>query len=290
MTAALRAACGALIRLLPDAWAIHLRHVFKLRRFANLRSPKTINDKVNWRKLHQRDPRFTLFSDKLAVKAEIARLIGSEHVIPTLWSGERPEEIPFDGLAVPYVIKVNHGFGGHIFVQRREDVDEKKITAALARKLRHSHGHAGREWGYYGIPRRILIEPLMTISEAGAPEDFKFFVYHGRVHFIQLDFDRRGEHRRAFYDREWVKLPVTTKSPDYGKPIAKPPLLGEMLRIAEEIGALFDFVRVDLYCAGSKVYFGEMTFYPSGGYSKKSPEALDLKFGEPWILPGAPET
>lgn len=282
---ALKTAYRSLLGLLPDEWAIQVAYYRAFGRFANLKAPETFNEKINWRKLHQRDPRFTLFSDKLKVKAEIARLIGSEHVIPTLWSGERPEDIPFDALIPPYVVKVNHGSGSNMFVRRAGDLDAGKIRASLAPLLRRPFGHAARSWGYYDIPRRILVERVLDIFGRGLPEDHKFYVYHGRVHFIQLDFDRWEGERRAFYDRAWNKLPVTEGCPDVGRPIAKPAYLGAMIEIAEKIGSLFDFVRVDLYYESRTVLFGETTFYDGAGYSKPDPEIWDLKFGEPWKIP-----
>ena len=273
----------ALIGLLPDEWAIQIAYLRKFKRFANLRAPRTFNEKINWRKLHQRDPRFTLFADKAAVKDEIARMVGREHVIPTLWTGERPEDIPFDALTPPYVIKVNHGYGSNIFIRHQDDLEEKRrLRAVLHELLRNSHGRAGLEWAYYGIPRKIIIERMLDIFGDGIPEDYKFFVYHGRVHFIQIDVDRWGNGKRAFYDPSWNKLPMTKGRPDIERPIPEPSNLQKMIEIAEKIGSIFDFVRVDLYCASNKVFFGETTFYPGEGFSKMSPGIWDYKFGEPW--------
>lgn len=283
---ALKGLYRSFLGLLPDPWAVQGMYFLKFRRFADLRAPATFNEKINWRKLHQRDPRFTLFADKAAVKDEIARLVGEDHVIPTLWTGERPEDIPYDRLIPPYVIKTNHGYSGHVFIRRAEDIDKAKINADLNRLLRHSHGRTAREWAYYGIPRKIIVERMLDLFSDDEPEDYKFFVYHGRVHFIQLGFSRLVSRKRVYYDRSWNKLDIATAGRlNVDKPVPPPATLGKMLEIAEKIGSLFDFVRVDLYSVEGRVYFGETTFYPSGGYARRSPEIWDLKFGEPWILP-----
>lgn len=285
----LKSAFIAIQWLLPDEWAIQISYFRRFHRFANLREPKSINEKVNWRKLHQRDPRFTLFSDKVAVKDEVSKLIGSEHVIPTLWAGDRPEDIPFDDLPPPYVIKVNHAFGKVTFVRRRDDIDRAIIIADLKRQLSRPHGRAGREWGYYDIPRKVLIEKMVGTLEDEVPHDYKFFVYHGRALYIQVDTDRWRRHARSFYDREWRSLPIRTKRHTVDDPVPQPPALETMIRISERIGSLFDFVRIDLYATSNKVLFGEATFYPSCGYSKKDPEIWNEKFGEPWKLPLPPK-
>lgn len=281
---ALRALYHAVLDLLPDEWAIQILYYRRFGRFANLRAPRTLNEKTNWRKLHQRDPRFTLYSDKEGVKEEIARLVGREHVVATLWAGERPEDIPFRDLRPPFVIKTTHASGNNIFIRRPEDIDEEKIIAAMNRELRRSHGKAARQWGYYGIPRKVLVERMLDIFGNGIPEDHKFFVYHGRVHFIQIDVDTMGTPKRAFYDRHWNKLPMTEDWPDIERPIPRPAYLEEMIGIAEQIGAAFDFVRIDLYYETNTVLFGEATFYDSAGFSKPSPDIWDEKFGEPWNL------
>lgn len=271
------------LEILPDKWAIQIMHYRRFRRLANLRAPKTLSEKINWRKLYQRDPRFTVFVDKVAVKDEVARLIGRDHVIPTLWTGERPDDIPFDDIPPPYVIKVNHGIGHHIFIRRRADIDAKKIRAHLKRQLRHSYGRDTRQWAYAGIPRRILIERMLEVG-GEIPEDYKFFVYHGRVHFIQVEVNRFSRHEAAFFDRTWTKLPGTKVEPDIGKPILKPSHLAEMIAVAEKIGSIFDFVSVDLYCVCGNVYFGETTFYPGSIYLRMGPASWDQMFGEPWLL------
>lgn len=280
----LREIYHALLALLPDEWAIQLLYFRNFKRFADLRAPRTFSEKTNWRKLHQRDPRFTLYADKAAVKDEVARLIGREHIVPTLWTGERPEDIPFDELTPPYVVKVNHGYGSNLLIRRREDVDRGKVRAALVRALRHPHGRVTRQWAYYDIPRKIVIEPMLDIYGREAPEDYKFFVYHGRAHFVQIIVDRWGKNLVACYDRDWNKMVAPWNSRDIERPVPRPPLLDEMIGIAEKIGASFDFVRVDLYHASNTVFFGEATFYHSAGYSAVITGDLDRVFGEPWTI------
>lgn len=281
---AVRKLYDALLAALPDRLAIQLLFYRNYGRFADLSAPRSLAEKINWRKLHQRDPRFTLFSDKLAVKAEVAGLIGAEHVIPTLWQGERPQDIPYERLTPPYVIKVAHGYGSNILVRRPEDVDRASIAAKLRRSLREPHGRLTRQWGYLGVPRRILIERMLDIFGKGVPEDYKVFVYHGRARFIQVNVDRWTRDLFAYYDRDWNRLDTGPSPYAVESPVARPPRLEEMIRLAEKVGALFDFVRVDLYDEGGRVYFGEATFYPSAGFSEVDGPA-GLLLGEPWRLP-----
>ena len=48
-------------------------------------------------------------------------------------------------------------------------------------------------------------------------------------------------------------------------PVKRPDKLEEMICMAEKLGEGIPFVRVDLYLADRKIYFGEMTFTPAAG-------------------------
>jgi hypothetical protein len=271
-----------LIDSLPDYAAVNLIYFRHFGRLPNLKRPKTLNEKIAWRKLYQHDPRFPIFADKIAVKAEIAKLIGGQHVVETLWVGDHPEDIPFDNLTPPYVIKVNHSSGGNIIIPTAQNVDQSRIVASMREQLGFRHGHKLREWGYGEIPRKVLVERMVQTPDGEIPQDYKFFTYHGRVHFVQLDCARFKQHRQNIYDREWNPLPVTYMAPPTSDPVSKPANLGEMIEVAERIGAEFDFVRVDLYLPPQGILFGEATFYPNGGVMHFHPEYWDARFGEPW--------
>ena len=271
--------------VLPDYAVVHLQYFRVLRRFPNLRTPRTLTEKLIWRKLYQRDPRFTVFSDKLRVKDEVAKIIGQAGVIETMWSGTDPAAIPLDWLEPPYVIKVNHSCGEHIFIHQRDDIDKNKITATLRQQLGLSFARRYREWGYSNIPRRILVERMIKTSDGHMPEDWKFFVYHGRVHFIEVTLNRFTREELHYYDRDWNLLPVELAWASRISPaVARPDNLSAMIDSAEKIGEQFDFIRVDLYSVGGAIMFGEVAFYPGAGMVKFEPREWDMKFGAPWLI------
>lgn len=134
------------------------------------------------------------------------------------------------------------------------------------------------------IPRRVMVERMIEMPGGDVPEDYRFFVYHGRVHFLQVDFVRFEGYTGNSYDREWNLLPVRVKYPPSAKPVPKPAKLDQMTEIAEKIGARSDFARVDLYAPPEGILFGEVTFYPEGGIQAFTPKEWDYKFGEPWEI------
>jgi hypothetical protein len=274
----------SVIDSLPDDEAIKLAYFRNFLTLPNLKHPRTFNEKVAWRKLHQHNPQFPIFSDKIAVKREIANIIGEQHIIETLWEGSEADEIPFESLEPPYVIKVNHSTGGNVFIRIPQDIKRDEIVASMRDQLGYRHGYRHREWAYSGIPHKVLVERMIVMPDGGVPHDYKFFTYHGRVHFIQLDCGRFRKHRRKFYDREWNPLPLKMRYPEISEPVPAPVTLPQMINLAEKIGAQFDFVRVDLYSAPSGILFGETTFYPGAGVGHFSPRSWDLIFGVPWKL------
>jgi hypothetical protein len=275
---------NSFLDMLPDYAAVNFMYFRHFRQLPNLKHPKTLNEKIAWRKLYQCNPQFPSFADKVGVKAEIAKLIGEQHIIETLWTGCDPEEIPFDTLTPPYVIKVNHSSGGNIFIRTTKDIERNKIIASMRNQLRFSHHRMFREWAYAPIARSGMVEKMIEMPSGDAPEDYKFFVYHGRVHFIQVDCDRFKAHTRNLYDREWNLLAARLIYPATAKAIFKPANLDKMIEIAEKIGSKFDFVRVDLYAPAGGILFGEVTFYPGAGIEKFVPKEWDYKFGEPWEI------
>ncbi len=57
-------------------------------------------------------------------------------------------------------------------------------------------------------------------------------------------------------------MPFTLNFPLYKGIIEKPENLDVMLRIAGELSKYFEFIRIDLYSNGTRVYVGELTSFP----------------------------
>ena len=55
-----------------------------------------------------------------------------------------------------------------------------------------------------------------------------------------------------------------------------------MVELSKILAKDIPFVRVDFYEINSKLFFGELTFFPGSGYIPFEPEEWDYKLGE-WI-------
>jgi hypothetical protein len=270
------------IRMLPARWHVVYRYLRAHGRMPNLKSPRTFNEKIAWRKLYDHNPRMPPLVDKIVGKEMMAARFGADFVIPTLATFASEREVDFSALPYPCVLKANHGSGMNIFLAQRPP-DEMIVRLQLRRFLHCDFSWAHREWAYSQIPRRILVEPLVEGGEHGLV-DYKFHTFGGKVFAIQVDLDRYTGHRRAFYDLKWKRMPFELLYPAPAYEVAPPAKLEEMLHYAEQIGKDFAHVRVDLYEIGGGVKFGEATFTHGAGHERFEPKEWDLLFGAQWKL------
>jgi hypothetical protein len=237
---------------------------------------------IQHRKLYDRDPRIPPLVDKITAKTIVANLIGSEWIVPTLWTGTDPALIPFDQLTVPYVVKASHACECNVFVFDALDVDREHVRALAANWMRLDYSTRYHEWAYSQVPRRLLIEPLIGNGTA-LPVDYKFSVFRGLVHHVGVTLGRGTENRcDIHFDRAWTFLPEITDGQIDDRAIPEPPRhLSAMIDAAETLAEPFGFARVDLYDTDDRPLFGEITFYPSAGYLMR-PLDYDRMLGDLW--------
>jgi hypothetical protein len=253
-----------------------------------LDNPVTFNEKLEHRKLFDRDPRLPAMSDKIEVKKCVAELLGPEWVVPTLWFGTKLPPRPERNWPVPYVLKASHASGWNIFVRSRADEKWDEIEKEIGHWLGTRYGAPSKEWAYANLEPRLLVEPF--ISEVyKSPTDYKLWVFDGKAVFMQVDTGRYERHRQYFYDLEWNRQPFEFVAPGTPEDVPPPQSLEKMIWAAERIGAGFSYARVDLYEVGGKPLFGEMTFYPVGARCRFKPESADTDLGRLWPAARTPD-
>ena len=206
-----------------------------------------------------------------------------------------------------YVVKPTHGSGAAIIVSdgaaaearlqtdpgswvyrhvRREAAPRDDVVRIARGWVAQLYGQGpNREWVYGRVPRQILVEELLAGADGGVPDDYKFFVFHGRCAFVQVDSGRFGLRTQDFFRPDWQHLPLSGGPPWAEPELAQPACLTEMIEVAERLGAPTDFVRVDLYDVDGRVVVGELTSFPAGGDSPFDPEFFNEEFGRPWTVP-----
>ncbi len=251
----------------------------------DLANPRSFNEKLQWLKLHDRNPDYTIMADKIAVKDYVARKIGQEYCIPTLGVWEKPAAIDFDALPEKFVLKCNHNSGlGMCICRDKAVLDRKKTRKALAKGLREKYYLKNREWPYKNIRPRILAEAFLECPQ-GELADYKIHCFHGQPRFILVCQDRFGATglTEDFFTPQWEHMDLKRPGiPNAAKPIPAPGKLEEMLELAKQLSADIPFVRVDLYCVEDRIYFSELTFFPASGGKPFQPESWDEILGS-WL-------
>ena len=255
----------------------------------NLDDPRTFNEKIQWLKLYNHDPLITKCADKYLAREYIKEKIGDKYLVPLLGVWDNPDDIDFDALPNQFVLKVNWGWGQNIIVKDKStlNIDETK------EKLRNwlfpfSNNYYGSfEWGYKNINPKIICETFISDKKLSTLTVYKVFCFSSKPHTIQVILDDRNENERTnFYDLNWNKLEIRQIFDNFDDYCEKPAQLDNMLLLSEKISEGFsNFVRIDFYQSGDKLYFSECAFYPDNGIGKFEPEEWDYKFGELLKLP-----
>lgn len=275
---------------LPDEiylkWKFRLMMGYKL----NLKEPKSYSEKLQWLKLYDRRPEYTVMVDKVKAKEYVASILGDQYVIPTLGVWDDPDKINFDSLPNRFVLKVNHNSGTGMYICKDKDsMDVEKVKKGLRKGLKEDYFKFNREWPYKNVPRRILAEQFVEPSSGmNDLPDYKFFCFNGEVKALFIATDRsKGDHetRFDFFDANFNHLPFTNGHPNAAITPSKPKMFEEMKALAAKLSEGIPQVRIDFYEVGDRVLFGEMTFYHWSGLMPYEPKEWDYKFGDLLLLP-----
>jgi hypothetical protein len=268
--------------LLARAIRVCRTHVRAHGRLPRLFSPRRFTDKMQWRKLFDFNPAFPTLCDKLAVRDFIAARVGSEYLVPLLWSGA-PAEIPFDDVARPFVLKSSHASGQIIMVDRDEILDSAAIRMRAESWLAKNYGAARNEPGYEAVPPRLMIEQTLCTPRGERPRELRLFVFDGKVAVINSVFLEEGRLRNgAFHTPDWTRLNWRFTRATDEREFLRPIRLDEMIGVAERLGAGLDHVRVDVYDCGDRIRIGELTVYSWSGHAHFDPDEADFELGSYW--------
>ncbi|NTV20223.1 MAG: hypothetical protein HGA57_02390 [Chlorobium limicola] len=261
------------------------RFYSKLGYHLDIDNPKSLNQKIVYKKLYDRNPLLTITADKYRVREYIHLILGSktanEILVPLLYVGHDPEIIPFRKLPEEFIIKTNHASKTNILIDKNHATDYKLVIKQLHRWLIKPYGLFAHEWAYQKIPKLIIIEKRLWDSNGIPPKDLKFLMINGKCELIQVYSGRKDELTCSFYDNDWNYQNIQWKK-TFGPPVEKPSRLEEMIIIAEKLSSPFDFVRVDLYAIKDRIYFGELTHYPASGRLEITPTSIDFLLGDNW--------
>lgn len=264
-----------------------LKKLFRLTMGKNLdlNNPLSFNEKLQWLKIHYRQPIMTNMVDKLEAKKYVAERIGEEYIIPTLGVYKTTDEINFNDLPNQFVLKCTHDSGGIVICKDKSNLDIESTKKKLAESLKCNYFYQNREWPYKNVIPRIIAEQYMEDESGYELKDYKFFCFDGDVKALFIATDRGIENEETkfdFYDVEFNHLPFTNGHPNAKRELKKPKGFEEMKSLASKLSKGHPHLRVDFYDVNGKIYFGELTFYHWSGIVPFVPEEWDYTFGS-WI-------
>ena len=270
-----------------DFWSdeTYLKFMYRIRmgKKLNLKNPQTFNEKLQWLKLYNRKPEYTKMVDKYAVRKYIADTIGEEYLIPLLGVWDDPDEIDFDKLPDQFVLKCNHNSGlGMCICKDKSELDINRVKKELKKGLEQDYYLTAREWPYKNVPRKIIAEKYME-DDSGQFIDYKFMCFNGNVPCVMVCIDRNiNDTKFYFFDKSWNLMRLNKRGIEAPKnfSLPKPKLIDTMFDIANELSKNIPFSRIDLYECNGKIYFGEITFFPQGGFDSNLLKDTDKYFGK----------
>lgn len=290
---------------IPDSLYLRVEYFRHFKRFLSLKAPSSFTEKIQWLKLNNRKDYYPQLVDKYQVRNYISSSIGSKYLIPLLGVWDYVEDVDFNSLPNQFVLKTTHDSGGVFICSDKSKLDIDLLKKNLTERLNLNPFSVTREWPYKFVRPRIIAESLLICHTGGGGNtlfsnnlqeqahtksdlyDYKFFCFNGIPKFLKVDFGRFTEHHANYYDFDWKLLPFGEKQyppkPDYH--IEKPYNFDKMLSIARQLSDGHPFIRVDLYNVNGQIYFGELTFFPSSGFTAFEPMKYDRILGDLICLP-----
>lgn len=271
------------MRIIPDRAYIQMYYFAHFKKFCNLKNPKTYNEKLNWLKLHDKNPIYTRIVDKFEAKEYVKDIIGDQYIIPTLGVWDNFDDRDFDELPQQFVLKCTHDSEGLVIVKDKDKLDKEMAKNKIESALKQNFFYIGREWPYKNVKPRIIAEKYMEDHIDGELRDYKFFCFDGEPKAMFVASDRASDNVKFdYFDLNFNHLDIKQKYPHAEQPLRKPVTFEKMIELSKVLSKGFPHVRVDFYEVDGQLYFGELTFYHFSGFMPFEPNKWDKIFGD-WI-------
>lgn len=273
-----------LVPFMSDSEYLKILFRYKMGYNLDLDNPQTFNEKLQWLKLNDIHPEYTLMVDKYEVKKYVASIVGDSFIIPTYEVYEEIEQIDFKKLPNQFVLKCTHDSGGVVICKDQSFFNINNAKRMLKKCLSVNYSDYKKEYPYKSIRPRIIAEQYLVDESGYELKDYKFFCFNGDVKFFKVDFDRYSNHRANYYDNKLTLLSFGEEvcPPDFNRKLSIPDNIEQMFDIARKLSKNIPFLRVDLYNTQGQIFFGELTFFPNSGLGTFIPNEWDRILGS-WL-------
>lgn len=250
----------------------------------NLEEAETFNEKLQWLKIHDRKPEYTMMVDKYEAKEYVARKIGRQYIIPTFGVWDRFDDIDFESLPDKFVLKCTHDSGSVIICHNKSKFNKKSVRKRINKCMKRNYYWAGREWPYKNVKPRIIAEKLIGNKEGSVPEDYKVYCFGGKPEYIVVFHNRFNSNAQlsetvynTFWQPQHISLDEHFAVSDIVQP--RPECLDELLDICAVLCKGYPQLRLDFYIIENRIFFGEITFSTASGFQPMIPQELDKILG-----------
>jgi len=264
-------------------------------------STLTLGEKISHKMVHDHRNLLTEFADKVGVKERVARRIGLEYVVPNVHVFDNPSDFNFIDYPREFVLKPSHGSQAGILIHdeaKRFDSNWKphseiwggyydfhpadlpnyiKFMREVSASWLSAKYRPGVEVCYEAIPPKLIVEKYLRPNPAGAMHDFRMYTFHGKMKFFRATSGLDYSTPAFAYDEFGQTLVIKAGHDEYDDHGPHPTLPHQwtvMKELAETLSEGVDFVRVDFYLIGEKIYFSELTNYPLSGTLSFTPDSF----------------
>lgn len=280
---------------LPLALKRHLLYARTYRRWGNFRSPLLFSEKMQWRIINDRRTRLRPTCDKRTSKhvAEtIAQAAGLQLRIPKIlaWSSTRDgmirelkESAERGQLSERWVLKPNNS-SGHVLLI--EGTPDWALVGEALSEWPSQRGGVHWIWPYAVADRGFIAEEWVG-STSAAPIELAATMVGGKLAYWWVQQEAPTGFRRSHFDGSGLAVEAWSTRHGFEVEIGAPKkFIEQALPYLKALAEGWDLIRVDLYYADERFWFGELTPFQSDGLNSGAQfDWFDREVGAMWALP-----
>jgi len=249
---------------LPPRFTHAIWYFLQHKKRMNWNEPSTYDEKIHWLMTYRLNKDYARYADKYEMRKYVKEC-GLERYLVTLYGiWNSLEDISFDKLPYPNIIKLTHGSGISTYYVMHSQKDKDACIGKLREGMKNDYSKKCMEYHYHFIKPRIICEELLGNGETLT--DYKIVCSKGSPKVVLVCQNR--DEGRDYYSLKWEHLEYTRKEYQSGIVIEQPEGLSEMIKVAAKLSKPFELSRIDFYDIAGRIYIGEITLTPSAGDHK----------------------
>ncbi len=259
---------------------------WRYHRIIDIGNPRKLNEKILWIEYNTDSSLRSRLTDKYEVRKYVAEKGYADFLVPLYGIYTSPSEIDFCSLPDQFVLKATHGCDMNYICRNKSEESVPDIRRKMKLWINTGIAYIALEIHYLTIPRRIICEEYIDNGDIPLI-DYKIHCSDGKPRFILVCSYKNRQKFLDVFDLEWKHLHVVVGANENPDTPARPENLEDICGMAECLAEGIPFVRIDLYAANDKIYFGEMTFTPATGLLFHFTDAFLLEQGKYCTIPSS---